>query len=55
MIFTDIYCGWPGSTHDARMWKESPLYQKLKNNLIDEELHLLGDSAYPLDLFMMVP
>lgn len=55
MIFTDVYCGWPGSTHDARMWKASPIYEQLKNNLIGEEFHLLGDTAYPLDTFIMVP
>ncbi|XP_030752551.1 putative nuclease HARBI1 isoform X2 [Sitophilus oryzae] len=55
MLFTDIYCGWPGSTHDSRMWKESPIYEKLKTNLLGEEFHLLGDTAYPLETFIMVP
>lgn len=55
MEFIDVYCGWPGSVHDARVWRNSPIYQKLKNNLLPEEFHLLGDSAYPLETFIMVP
>lgn len=56
MEFIDIYFGWPGSTHDARVWKNSPIYYKLKNQaLLPEDFHLLGDSAYPLDVFIMIP
>lgn len=55
MVFTDIYCGWPGSTHDSRMWQESPIYNRLKNHPVSQEFHLLGDTAYPLDTFIMVP
>src|SRR5580765_2155721 len=25
--FIDIFVGWPGATHDARMWRESPIGQ----------------------------
>lgn len=27
--FIDIFCGWPGSSHDARMWENSPIFSKL--------------------------
>lgn len=54
--FIDIFCGWPGSAHDARVWQNSPIYNKLKeDNILPEKYHLLGDSAYPLDNFIMVP
>lgn len=56
MEFIDIYCGWPGSVHDARVWRNSPIYKKLSDeNLLPEEFHLLGDSAYPLENYLMVP
>ncbi|XP_018566981.1 putative nuclease HARBI1 [Anoplophora glabripennis] len=54
--FIDVSCGWPGSMHDARMWQESPLYEKLSSfNFIPANSHLLGDSAYPIKTFIMVP
>lgn len=54
--FTNVYVGWPGSVHDAKVWTNSPLYKKLKNgNFIKKDYHLLGDSAYPLDSFLLKP
>lgn len=55
--FTDVFCGYPGSAHDAPVWKESPLYKLLSSeqNDMPTQYHLLGDSAYPLDIFLMRP
>lgn len=57
LCFIDVYAGWPGSVHDAKVWTSSPLYSKLKTNptFINKNYHLLGDSAYPLDSFLMKP
>lgn len=55
MIFIDVFCGWPGSAHDCRVWKQSPIYRRLINNPLPTEFHLLGDTAYQLDNFVMVP
>ena len=49
----DITTGYPGSAHDARVFKNSKLYQHLSN--IPQNYHLLGDSAYPLENFIMTP
>lgn len=54
----DVYCGWPGSVNDARVWQNSPIYEKLTTdcgNFLPENAYLLGDSAYPLRKFIMVP
>lgn len=55
MEFTYVYSGWPGSSHDSRVWTNSPIYEKIKHEqAIPENCYLLGDSAYPIDKFMMV-
>ncbi|KAF0722235.1 protein ALP1-like [Aphis craccivora] len=49
--FTYILSGWPGSSHDARVFKNSSLGNTLINNpqeMISKDLHILGDSAFPL-------
>ena len=66
-LFRDIFVGWTGKSHDARVFKNSPLYQEclkrtflpmnLSRNLLGTVVPplLLGDSAYPLEEFIMKP
>ncbi|XP_044170329.1 protein ALP1-like isoform X2 [Acropora millepora] len=54
MLFTDIYVGWPGSVHDARVLRNSPLYQTAEHHFQGDS-HLLGDSAYPLHRWLLTP
>ncbi|KAF2904258.1 hypothetical protein ILUMI_01923 [Ignelater luminosus] len=46
--FIDVYCGEPGSLHDAHLLRRSSFYMKAENdtNFFDDYF-LLGDSAYP--------
>lgn len=55
--FIDIFIGWPGATHDARVWRESPIDQALEEDptLIPEETHILRDSAYSLKPYLLTP
>lgn len=57
MRFLNIYCGEPGSLHDARILRRSPLYETANANtrmLFPNKTFLLGDSAYP-SLSWLVP
>ena len=62
--FIDVYVGWPGRVHDARVFSNSSLYQRGQNNSLfpdlteaiagrDVPLVLIGDLAYPLLLWLM--
>lgn len=56
--FINIYCGWPGSTHDAKVWQNCSVYNELcenPENLLPPNSYLLADTAYPLRKFLMVP
>ena len=49
----NIVTGYPGATHDARVWGNCSLNWDLEENNV--EGMLLGDSAYPLRRFLMIP
>ncbi|KAI4468119.1 hypothetical protein MML48_2g00012656 [Holotrichia oblita] len=52
----NICVGMPGKCHDARVFRNSPLFHKMsEKDLIPHDFHLLGDSAYPLLPNLMVP
>lgn len=58
LMFLDVYCGWPGSVHDARILRNSDIGQKAYSNptsLFPPETYLLGDSAYPLLPWLITP
>ena len=64
--FLDICVGWPGSVHDARVFVHSSLYKRITENhlipnkteqisSIDVPLYMIGDSAYPMQSWLMKP
>ena len=65
-LFRDLCIGWPGSVHDARVFANSALYNKVTNGdlLQGQEftvrggtipIFLIGDSAYPLLEWLIKP
>lgn len=49
--FINIFFGWPGSAHDAYVFKNSPVDNQLITNslnLFPKDLHILGNYAYPV-------
>ncbi|XP_055999976.1 putative nuclease HARBI1 [Ostrea edulis] len=51
--FTNIFAGFPGKVHDARVLRQSPLFQN--GQALCGEGHLLGDSAYPNMSWLLTP
>ncbi|XP_052275472.1 putative nuclease HARBI1 [Dreissena polymorpha] len=52
----DIVPRWPGSVHDARILRNSGVYQFMEDN-VEQERHqyLLGDSGYPCKRWLLTP
>ncbi|XP_065178659.1 uncharacterized protein LOC135809271 [Sycon ciliatum] len=58
LLFTDVFAGWPGSVHDARVFNNSPLKHAVderKEEFFPMESFILGDSAYPLLPWLITP
>ena len=67
MIFMDIAAGFPGSMHDARVLRNSMIYEKAEHgdilaagpiHMVDGneiQPYLVGDSAYPLSPWLQKP
>ncbi|XP_033976858.1 putative nuclease HARBI1 isoform X2 [Trematomus bernacchii] len=53
MGIVDLVARWPGSTHDARILRESALQREFEAGRINGLL--LGDSGYPLKRWLMTP
>ena len=64
--FTDVYIGWPGRVHDARVLGNSTVYQKGEDGTLFPDckkvisgteipIVILGDPAYPLLPWLMKP
>lgn len=51
--FTDVFCGWPGRVHDARVFQNSPLRQR--GPTLCGQCHLLGDGGYPCKRWLITP
>ena len=53
LMFTNIVCLWPGSTHDSHIFDNNALCSQFRNGLIDSIL--LGDGGYPCCHYLMTP
>ncbi|XP_067208395.1 uncharacterized protein [Linepithema humile] len=54
-LFIDIFIGMPGRMHDARVFRNSPLFQYMTNAEAPLNRPLIGDTAYPLLCNLMTP
>ena len=58
MIITDAFCRYPGRCHDARVFRNSPIYDEVsvnRDNFFPGNSHLIGDSVYPLLTWLLAP
>jgi hypothetical protein len=55
--FSYIFTGFPGSSHDSYVFRRSSLYQQIENQqrFNYDRYHLIGDSAFPLKAWLLVP
>ncbi|KAK6493811.1 protein ANTAGONIST OF LIKE HETEROCHROMATIN PROTEIN 1-like isoform X1 [Huso huso] len=56
--FIHINVGYPGSWHDAHVFRMTEVARLLLENLqslLPGDLHITGDTAYPLSQFLMTP
>nr|XP_027217109.1 protein ALP1-like [Penaeus vannamei] len=53
--FMDITTGWPGSVHNARVFRNSPLQALLQKGNLPYLYHIIGDETYPLTSYLIVP
>ena len=52
----NCYTGWPGCVHDARVLRNSGLYQKAENGeMFIQDHFIIGDDAYPLRNWLITP
>lgn len=53
----DVFIGYPGSCHDAKVWKNSPIYQKITSGEVQlaSGAIILANSAYPITKYLLVP
>ncbi|XP_066585423.1 putative nuclease HARBI1 [Prorops nasuta] len=53
--FTHCYCGQAGSVHDMRVFRLSKFENMLNSTNFPDDSHILGDSAYGLHKYLIVP
>ena len=60
--FLDIFVGWPGRSHDSRVFHQNPLYLTLPARLrhrrardLMDTFHIVADSAFPCSPQVLTP
>ncbi|KAK3871987.1 hypothetical protein Pcinc_014581 [Petrolisthes cinctipes] len=51
----DVVANWPGSVHDSRIWSECGLKEDFERGFLPGGCHLIGDSGYPCQPWLMTP
>ena len=59
ILFTDVFSGFPGGSHDAYMFRWSDLFVEEPTEIAklfsSTQFHIVGDGAYPLMSYLLRP
>lgn len=56
LLIRNCYTGWPGCAHDARVLRNSSLYESAEaGTAIHGDHYILADTAYPLKQWLITP
>ncbi|CAL1268725.1 unnamed protein product [Larinioides sclopetarius] len=55
LVIRNVVAKWPGSAHDSTIFTNSVVCLLLKTNSIFQNYHLLGDSGYALEKYLLTP
>lgn len=55
MKILDVCCRWPGSAHDATVFQNSTLFERLENGEFGQDTIILGDSVYGPQRYVCKP
>lgn len=56
MVFTDVYCGWPGAADDAHvLWRSLLVHdaEARTDDIFAGQTYIIGDAAYPLKTWLL--
>ncbi|GBL85681.1 Putative nuclease HARBI1 [Araneus ventricosus] len=55
LVIRNVVARWPGSTHDSTIFNNSAACLTLQSNSLFRNYHLLGDSGYGLEKYLLTP
>ncbi|GFW65980.1 putative nuclease HARBI1 [Trichonephila clavipes] len=55
LVIRNVVARWPGSAHDSTVFNNSAACLALKTNALYQDFHLLGDTGYACEKYLLTP
>ncbi|GFV89552.1 putative nuclease HARBI1 [Trichonephila clavipes] len=55
LVIRNVVARWPGSAHDSTVFNNSAACLSLKTNALYQDFHLLGDTGYACEKYLLTP
>ncbi|GFX23329.1 putative nuclease HARBI1 [Trichonephila clavipes] len=55
LVIMNVVARWPGSAHDSTVFNNSAACLSLKTNALYKDFHLLGDTGYACEKYLLTP